>query len=606
MRDKRSPAGYASMNTEELLAISTLEFLLDKSRIKADIRKHDKIPNIDGYLELTDSGQQVIGRLEVQVKKLPKASAKKVKFQTDMAFIAYCKDIAILPVIFVVVDTDNQIAYWEYFSKRKAAEFFRKTDKDSIMVHFNMENAILNGELGYYKQWCEIIDQERLKVTGFEQLNESYSQSQLTVAELSKLVDQSIGSRSKYHVSIHHFLDRYNGQLDHAFKSVKQIVYPGIWKVGMAHMVFEPKEVAYILYTVPDDLNDSLIKKLDWQAARGLSERFGYIRSSRNLIVDQPDKVVNKLIEEHVQRVIKDRNLMVVNDFLANECICAFIGAFRKLISFDFPDGTIKLKDLQYLIQGKWASAEFEHQYGSFDDAVVNSIYRLQINLDKLQDRLRGAQSFSGGEPAAQRFVAYSQRLRTTSANFDIAYLFKAIQFLMDKGVQYAVDPLQPRDLTSPVRLIWDGYSETRLRQNIEKLVLNFIDTYDSYIQLYFPALFEQMSFTGGYNLVMIILCRLGEDHHNEPYIRVIKFACESDPGINMGIHFFSQNDSPVSMDSYHQDLSFMGRQFQFRSSHGLDHHQFFGKTPLMDTLYDYLKDRFEQYFRALNREITV
>jgi hypothetical protein len=69
------PAGYSSTDAAEVEAINVLRAALDPTRIKADLKERDKHPNTDGYLELVDDHGIPVGKLEVQVRKIP-AGAK--------------------------------------------------------------------------------------------------------------------------------------------------------------------------------------------------------------------------------------------------------------------------------------------------------------------------------------------------------------------------------------------------------------------------------------------------------------------------------------------------------------------------------------------------
>ena len=60
--------------------------------MKLDIEERDKIPNIDGYIELVNN-LIPCGKLEVQIKKLPD---NQMKFPIPMTLFAYSeKSIAI-------------------------------------------------------------------------------------------------------------------------------------------------------------------------------------------------------------------------------------------------------------------------------------------------------------------------------------------------------------------------------------------------------------------------------------------------------------------------------------------------------------------------------
>lgn len=601
MTKQRKAAGYSPKNTEEITAISKLTYLLNLTQVKPDIKEHDKFPNIDGYLELTTPTQDVIGKLEVQIKKLPKANSQKVKFQTDMSFITYCKDIALLPVVFIVVDIDSEIAYWEYFSKRKSTDLSNGSDKNSIVVHFNMDNRISREDFRYFDQWVEIINQHQTKLIGYDQLHESHGRTKAMLDELSKLSNISIGSSNETNMYIHKFLDMYNNFLDNEFTAVKRIFYPNVWKIGLAYMKFNDNEVEYFLYQVDFRFNDTLIKKLDWNEARGLTERYGFTMSMYNHIINEPEKVVKKLLEDHVVSIFKNRNLLMINEFLAHEYVSNFIRFFGRLIEkYTSDPAKLTITDLSSLILGQWCAMGFEYKYKDIEGNILDTMYRLDINLDDVRNSINTGFRYGSEFQKSAKFNKYRSRMRIISNDFDMIYLENCIDFLTSNGVIYAVNPFLPTDTIRQNNRIWSGYSKERMLNNIETMVLNLIDSYDSYLGLYFPKLFNELKFIGKYDLVIVTTNDPEEYSVKGPQIRVIMYYAKENSNMKPSIHFFEPNKSPVSFNNYHQDIVFNGSEYEFRASHGINRLMLFGKTPMLDTLYDYLQTRFDSYFKSM------
>jgi hypothetical protein len=108
-----NPAPYPNKNTEELEAISTLESLLDLNLVKPDIRCLDTTPNTDGTIELVDEGQRPLGRIQVQVKKIPSG---QVSYQCPIELVAYSERIT-LPFMLICVDVANKRAYFYHLHR---------------------------------------------------------------------------------------------------------------------------------------------------------------------------------------------------------------------------------------------------------------------------------------------------------------------------------------------------------------------------------------------------------------------------------------------------------------------------------------------------------
>lgn len=76
MEEKPKPAPYSTTDEQETLAIDIFERLIDHQKVKADVKKRDKYPNIDGYVELMDDFRSPIAKLEVQIRKIAENGGK--------------------------------------------------------------------------------------------------------------------------------------------------------------------------------------------------------------------------------------------------------------------------------------------------------------------------------------------------------------------------------------------------------------------------------------------------------------------------------------------------------------------------------------------------
>jgi hypothetical protein len=104
------PAPYPESDTSEHEAIDILDYIFDSS-VKSYIDSRDKAPNHDGFIELVNKDLEPIGRIVVQVKKLPNKNSDDPKRQFETKHLAYCKS-CIEPFMLLVVDVENEVAYW--------------------------------------------------------------------------------------------------------------------------------------------------------------------------------------------------------------------------------------------------------------------------------------------------------------------------------------------------------------------------------------------------------------------------------------------------------------------------------------------------------------
>jgi len=129
------PAPYPLTNTPEIKAVVGLIYILDLNCVKPDAKFLDKVPNTDGILELVNQYQTPIGKLEVQIKVLGSKNIETPKYQCSKPFLAFCEQ-SILPVLLIVVDIQNQIAYWEHISIDIITDLFKKIKKVNSIPAF--------------------------------------------------------------------------------------------------------------------------------------------------------------------------------------------------------------------------------------------------------------------------------------------------------------------------------------------------------------------------------------------------------------------------------------------------------------------------------------
>ena len=166
--DKKRRAGYSKKAKQEKLSIITLDGLLNGEEFYSYLSHNDKTPNYDGYIELLDELGQPFGKVEVQVKTLNK-KYKTPSLSINHKYFNYVKDAGQLPFIFILVDTNNEKAFWKYISKNLSETVLReeeilKTGKKSTSLKFHLEDEI--GENSPYKKWRDIIVKYRDSISG--------------------------------------------------------------------------------------------------------------------------------------------------------------------------------------------------------------------------------------------------------------------------------------------------------------------------------------------------------------------------------------------------------------------------------------------------------
>jgi hypothetical protein len=108
--DRIRPAPYSNTDEQETLAVDIFKGIVDHKQVKLDVKERDKYPNIDGYIEIVDEKRLPIGKLEVQIRKLPEYHGATPKLQCPTSLFAYSR-ITNNPVLLVGVDVSQRKAF---------------------------------------------------------------------------------------------------------------------------------------------------------------------------------------------------------------------------------------------------------------------------------------------------------------------------------------------------------------------------------------------------------------------------------------------------------------------------------------------------------------
>lgn len=198
-RDVPAAAKYPSTDRSEHNAIDVLNYLLDK-RVKSRVDSRDKTPNHDGWLELVNKNDEPIGRINVQVKILPKKYRENPRIQIKTKNLAYCF-VSNDPFVLIVVDVDEEIGYWTHISKKWYKSEGLQNQKSKV-VKLSRNNQIRKTNKQYVKGWMRLIKDQGLPycqldkppkgaVNWGHRLNQNFEEINRCVSDLSSELDIS-------------------------------------------------------------------------------------------------------------------------------------------------------------------------------------------------------------------------------------------------------------------------------------------------------------------------------------------------------------------------------------------------------------------------------
>ena len=211
------PKPYPSTDSAEQDAKVVFESLIDRNIVKTDIRTRDKYPNFDGTIELVDEGQVPIGKCDVQLRSIP---AGRTSCVCESSLVAYSTR-STLPMLLICVDSTNKCACWKHIHAAMP-EFKGKETQKSFTIHFSTASDCIDQTGTYIQKWIEITHdyQERMA---------QYPMMRSQVANKLELKGIDATDREFFQ----RYIDTVNGLFDNDFIAVKQLIFPGAWKLGV-------------------------------------------------------------------------------------------------------------------------------------------------------------------------------------------------------------------------------------------------------------------------------------------------------------------------------------------------------------------------------------
>lgn len=163
------PAAHPLNNFRDIESVGFALYLLGKHRRAiAQTATVDKWPNTDGIIDLLSVNGELIGKFDIQIKKLP--DDHNMVFDLDVKYLAYCDQVASEPTIALMVDTVNEKIYWFHVTKEWIRASNYKKNQTTVRIQLNDEHFFDRTNTDYLKQWEEIAKENRRHKNMLQQL----------------------------------------------------------------------------------------------------------------------------------------------------------------------------------------------------------------------------------------------------------------------------------------------------------------------------------------------------------------------------------------------------------------------------------------------------
>lgn len=496
------PASHSQNNFTDKQSTSLIDGILSAhGRVIANISTVDKWPNRDGHLDVQDENRLLIGSLPVQVKTLK--DSKKLKHACPVSFLAYCDQVE--ACLLLVADNENRKVYWRYIDAVSLKDVDYKSNKSTKTIDLNEDQYFSDRERSYIDAWTLIIENNKRKMKGYDDLAEAYG-------KLKENANELVGVDDEKHMDIHHFLDELNRQYDYNFPTAKRFFYSDTWKLGVAYEEYTASTVTYTIYPIGWKKNDVQIKRVDAKFAkesreRGLGFRGHFVE---NPISDRPLEYAKEVAGEDAQKLTQRKLLSISgNAVLANEIVIAFMDKFHEQMGFSEP---LDEYDIRFISHGfnnylpiwvheayKVLSADgrsnineqIQHR-GYFDPDVLWQIKPEERELIK--------------QNVSKNLGKVSPAFTIANSEFDVGVFLEALKYLQDTDTpaKRVYRRLDFSRLDTRGNLIWNTLSIDDAEYNAGVVIDNLEDAYGTLVSNNFPGLKSELPLLGDANELLI------------------------------------------------------------------------------------------------------
>lgn len=480
------PASYPPKNTEEMEAVVAFLGLLDLKRVKPDTKFLDKVPNVDGSVELVDEQQKPIGELKVQIKKIPSGS---LQFDCPIELVGYSTRVC-SPFILVCVDVECRKAYWCHLSPVMAG---LKSEQKTFTVKFQPLVDEVGPGFPYFDRWKMLCSEYLGRVSKYP--------------KLKQLVDEGIGLSklaSDDRKTFQQFIDEVNVLLDVDLPIVKHEYFADAWKLGVSIHQADTDVVCFSIYTVLNGENAPLLthvprvfgapniviggKVISGVVALQLEGMLGADISMQWLTRTQfgdPKKAARAFVFQYLSRLFSEKRLHVHGVHQSMELLMCFTLDYAHALGLPVAN-SYKTTDLAYglsVFLPMWYALAFPKVMNYFHQQHSEALRNNPLpSFEQIANRahhlLHPAEAEVHKAIASHRPIGPSL-LRTDS--FSIHALWQAVEFL--KAANVVEISRSDRPPSKEGAWVWDCYSPEDLMQNIVLMLHGAVEDYADFVK---------------------------------------------------------------------------------------------------------------------------
>lgn len=556
------PARYTSTDAAETDALNAFRVAVDTSRVSLDLKGGDKHPNTDGYIELFDEAGIPVGKLEVQVRKIPTGATK---YQCPTKLFAYTNSTS-SPVLLICVDTKSNQVYWKHV---KYDDMSGREPQRSISISFAAPEDIISRGGSYYYRWLSIARDYCDRIRKADALQ-----------EIANKATPLIGHKSPEIGKIQIFLDELNRLLDGTYGCVKRPFFPGVWKIGFAIQNWTDQRVQYRLFSIEEGKNDPLIKQIDPALDLFSNPDVGfYSYLGPNLLAQNPKEAAHEFVFDRMKDLIRQNALSIRTDFLAREFLFDFIDSHRDCLGLD-------KKDKYEGIEIYHAFHEYLPRWCDAARRTINYPSHIPYFDPTIAQAMMGKSIFEEVNLTVKKKLPFSS-LYIGSSQISYRQLYDLAEFVRSTGK--SVERLYRRSTFSRTGpWIWSGRSDEDSMFDLRVIFENFRDVYRSFVDLNGMD-YEELKPPS--NEASLLIFYTSPKLADSPAIIRYPVISKDQPREKPFVRALKGTSLPIQRDdSGHPQIVFEGKTYAIERHTDSDASFVFQKTPMLTLVYETLE----------------
>ena len=531
-------------------SVEFLNSLLAGYGVKTALKKRDKEANIDGYIELLDNENRINGKITAQVKTVPPSLEGNFVFDCPTSLFGYAEQTSEV-VMIMAVDHKNKTILWKYISRELIEANASKAEQETIRLHFNSDERMTEGNVGKtIDKWRAIVRQQLKLYNDAPALileNEGLRKTLLNTQGIEITLQKSELE------NVQRFIDTYNGLMDRELIFIKKVLYPDVWKFGIAIFEYSSDKLGYYIYSIHSGENGPLIKQVPFNFSIIQQSSFDVMTNyyTENPLKKDFRKIVKKRIKDHTDSFLKYYKELPMTVPFAMETVAFYF-----------------LQDSKGWIVPLGVRDSFRHIAEWLSSNVPNLII-----------------------PHTKVVYGYMQE----SNLYDV---YQCLVFLVSKGLEHLEMPYPSKGKYGTTGMVYDWYNAEGAYAKTKYVIETVDEVYRAFVKTNFPVIMDELDYCQQADLTIVDVA-YGETHCIRTFF-LKRIEKNAKPSIlfskNGDNSLIRQIEEKGFKERFEVPIHYSGQDYRLLSySNSVSHEILFSDTPLKDTYRKILETMFEQ-----------